>query len=228
VYSGRCRGRSPGFSTRANPELKDFRWNHRHLFSAQPGAFENSWNQTEKSGLAIQRALAEIDRLSTSGTLVILIEFIRKNLFSLAARGAFADKGLQMFMVFKSRAVLGCRHRVLLGVWRTATARPVAALPPIIDPTAEAWDLFYSWILATARTIGGITAVVHEFTFLFARRTCFRWRIGFEFISAVAAFPTCHGAHLLRRSQDFQCPWILQYSRAVIDAASTLKTASGA
>ena len=69
--------------------------------------------------------------------------------------------------------------------------------------------LFDPGILAAARAIRGIAAVVQEFAFLFARRALFRWCVGFQFISAIAAFPIGHGNHLLypRGPQaDFQCP----------------------
>jgi hypothetical protein len=69
---------------------------------------------TSGSGLAVQSTLGKINRLATSRASVGLIEFIRKNFFLLAACGACANKRLQMFVAFKSRAMLRSCHDILL------------------------------------------------------------------------------------------------------------------
>jgi hypothetical protein len=40
-----------------------------------------------------------------------LVEFIGENFFLRTAFRAFTDKGLQVFKIFKTGAVLGCGHR---------------------------------------------------------------------------------------------------------------------
>ena len=66
------------------------------------------------SGDAIQSALSEIYGLLTLVTPVCLVEFIGENLLWRTAIGAFANKGLKMFMALKARAMLGCCHGRLL------------------------------------------------------------------------------------------------------------------
>ena len=78
---------------------------------------------SERSGFSLESALTEINRLSTTCTSVVLVEFVRKNLFFLTAFRTRAHKGLQMLMAFESRAVLGCCHVILLGA-RVFPAHP--------------------------------------------------------------------------------------------------------
>jgi hypothetical protein len=67
-----------------------------------------------RSGFAAQCALLKINLLTAGRTTMGLIEFIREDLFFLAASWAFADKGFEVLMAFKSRAMLGCGHGNLL------------------------------------------------------------------------------------------------------------------
>jgi hypothetical protein len=151
-------------------------------------------NKSINSSLAIQRALTEIDGLAACIAAMGLIELIREDLFLLPAFGAGANKRLQVFMAFETWAVLRGRHILLLFAQAgSAVAGDRKTCPAV---TCD-WVLFDPGILAAARTIRRIAAVVQEFAFLFARRTLVRWCIGFQLISAIAAFPVGHGDHLL-------------------------------
>jgi hypothetical protein len=78
-------------------------------------ALSASWEiKSSNSSLAIQCALAEIDGLAACLAEMGLFELIRENLFLLPAFGACANKRFQMFMTFKTWAVLRCGHKLLL------------------------------------------------------------------------------------------------------------------
>jgi hypothetical protein len=66
-----------------------------------------------------QRAAGEIDGLAAFGTGMRFVEFVREDLFALAAFGALADKGFQVFKGFKTGTVLGGgSHSSLLFLFR--------------------------------------------------------------------------------------------------------------
>ena len=62
----------------------------------------------------IQGALGKVDGFAAFCAGVILVEFVGKDLFALAAFRALADKGFQGFKSLIARAMLGCGHSILL------------------------------------------------------------------------------------------------------------------
>jgi hypothetical protein len=90
-------------------------------------------NKSAISGLAIQCALAEIDGLSTCLAMMGLMELIREDLLLLPTFGACANKRLQVFMTFKTWAMLWCGHKLLL---RPRAGFAVAAKPARPSPAA--------------------------------------------------------------------------------------------
>jgi hypothetical protein len=82
-------------------------------------------------GFSGQLALAEIDLFPAGFTLVGTIKLIGEDFDFVAALWAFADEGFQVTEIFKSRAVLGCRHDDLLfrsiGVWNRCETIPWSA-----------------------------------------------------------------------------------------------------
>jgi len=163
-------------------------------------------NKSPISGLSIQRALAEIDGLTACIATMGFFKLIGENLFLLPAFGTGANKRLQVLMTFETWTVLRCGHNLLL---RPEPGSAVAGYRGTRPTFYRQPGLFDPGILAAARAIRGIAAVIQEFAFFFARRALFRWCVGFQLISTIAAFPIGHGNHLLypRGSQaDFQCP----------------------
>ena len=65
-------------------------------------------------GLTRKFALGKIDRFAAAFAVARFVEFIRKNFDFFAALGAFAGKRFQISKVFEARAMLRCRHEVLL------------------------------------------------------------------------------------------------------------------
>jgi len=61
-----------------------------------------------------QGALGEVDLLPATLAEMFLVKLIGENFRFFAAIGAFADKRLQVPHLFKSRAMLGCGHKLLL------------------------------------------------------------------------------------------------------------------
>jgi hypothetical protein len=62
--------------------------------------------------LGIDTAFREVDLLTASRAGVLPIKLIREDLFLLATAGAFAFKGLQVFELLVTGAVLWCGHRI--------------------------------------------------------------------------------------------------------------------
>jgi hypothetical protein len=110
--------------------------------------------------------LAEIDGLAACIANMILFEFIRENLFLLTAFGACADERLQMLMAFKAWTVLGCGHSLLLWA-RTGSAAAGRRSLSGHSTGIGRMGLFNPGVLAAARTIRRIAAVIQEFAFFF-------------------------------------------------------------
>jgi hypothetical protein len=62
----------------------------------------------------IQGALGKVDGFAAFAAGVVLVKLVGKDLFALAAFGALADKGFQVFEVLIAGAMLGCGHSNLL------------------------------------------------------------------------------------------------------------------
>jgi hypothetical protein len=64
---------------------------------------------------AFQRAAGKIDGFAAFGAGMRFVEFVGEDLFALAAFGALADKGFQIFKSFETGTVLrGGSHDILL------------------------------------------------------------------------------------------------------------------
>jgi len=61
-------------------------------------------------GTCLKGTLREIDFLTTSGTGVFFFELVREDFLLFPTIRTITNKRLQIFELFKTRAMLGCRH----------------------------------------------------------------------------------------------------------------------
>ena len=73
----------------------------------------NRWTSSVP-GPGIDFTAREIDLLAAAGTDVFAIELVGKYFFFFAAFRAFAGEHLEIFQIVVTRAVLWCRHDILL------------------------------------------------------------------------------------------------------------------
>jgi hypothetical protein len=110
--------------------------------------------------------LAEINGLTARIAKMLLIEFIREDLFLLTAFGAGANERFQVLMAFKAWTVLWCGHSLLLWA-RTGSAAAGRRSLSGHSTGIGRMGLFNPGVLAAARAIRRIAAVIQEFAFFF-------------------------------------------------------------
>jgi hypothetical protein len=119
------------------------------------------------SGLAIEFTLRKIDLFSTFAAFMGFIKFIREDLFLRTAISAGADERFQVLVVFKTRAMLGCRHGILLAARHGGRAQTPAGHDSFIH-TWSAVGLSDSRIFADGIAVRRVTAIVQKLTLFFA------------------------------------------------------------